>query len=68
MVTGSTRDTLSTERRDQIAEQYAKHLIPAGPPEFMIEALRERMRDQKDTEVWRIAMMIGYFNEDGEDR
>jgi len=68
MVTESTKDTLGTERRDQIAEQYAKHLIPAGPPELIVEALQERMRDMKDTEVWRIAMMIGYFNEDEEDR
>ncbi len=71
MVTGSTSDTLSTERRDGIAEQYAIELFslhPDGPPELVVEALQERMRDMKDTEVWRIAMMIGYFNEDGEDR
>ena len=68
MVTGSTNDTLSTERRDRIAYQYARHLIPDGPPELVVEALQDRMRDMKDTEIWRIAMMIGYFNEDGEDR
>jgi len=68
MVTGSTSDTLSTGRRDGIAEQYAKHLVPS-PPELMVEALQEKFRDMKDTEVWRVAMMIGYFNEDeGQER
>lgn len=69
MVTGSTKDTLGTERRDQIAESYARYLIPDSPPELVVEALQNHMRDMKDTEVWRIAMMIGYFNEDeGQDR
>lgn len=68
MVTGSTNDTLSTERRDGIAESYARHLVE-HPPEVMVDALQNHLRDMKDTEVWRIAMMIGYFNEDdGEDR
>jgi len=69
MVTGSTSDTLGTERRDQIAEQYANHLVAGGAPEVIVEALQNHLRDMKDTEVWRIALMIGYFNEDeGEDR
>ncbi len=67
MVTGFTSDTLSTGRRDGIAEKYARHLVE-HPPEVLVEALQNHLRDMKDTEVWRIAMMIGYFNEDGEDR
>jgi hypothetical protein len=64
MAIGSTKDTLGTGARDRIAGAYAKHLIPSGPPSLVVEALQDRLRDAKDQEVWRIAMMIGYFDED----
>jgi len=65
----STRDTLGTDARDRIAYQYARYLIPGGPPSWALDAFQDKMRDSKDQEVWRIGMMIGYFDEDaGEDR
>lgn len=69
MVTGSTRGILTHGTKESIATAYAKHLVPEGPPEWMVDAFKDHMRDEKDQEVWRIGMMIGYFNEDaGENR
>lgn len=54
--------------RERIALQYAQYLVPA-PPIWMVDAFKDHMRDEKDQQVWQIAMMVGYFDEDaGEDR
>ncbi len=46
----------------------ARYLNP-HPPIWMEDAFRDKMRDEKDQQVWSIGMMIGYFDEDaGEDR
>ncbi len=74
MVIGSTSDTFGPAQRDRIAEAWVDDLINL-PTEQLLEKLTEisqegfvGLRDMRSSEAFRIGMMLGYFNEDGEDR
>lgn len=60
-------NSISVESRDRISEAYAKWIVP-HPPELLLDALQDYFRGIDDREVWRVGMMIGYFEEDAGDR
>ena len=63
MATDSTKDdAFGTRKRDRIARAYAKHLVPS-PPDLLVEALQDHFRSIDAREVFRVGMMIGYFDE-----
>lgn len=61
-----TKSTFGTATRDAVATAYLEHLMNE-PQSVILEMLRDGfdgLRNMKDEEVFRIAMMTGYFDED----